>query len=169
MPKVTQGVSCRGRIQTQRPALHLVFRQGPPVPEAACALADRDAAGRGAHARRPRGPDGAAGPMARNLIWGARATSKRGVRGRMRPRGEAWGSETICPAGAAQPERTRGSEAPARPLAKCGQPPSPALEPRESLGTQPRLVGRPQDRESGSGFPAWSNPRSGECLGAREP
>lgn len=52
MPKVTQGVSCRGRIQTQRPALHLVFRQGPPVPEAACALADRDAAGRGAHARK---------------------------------------------------------------------------------------------------------------------
>lgn len=67
----------------------------------------------------------------------------------MRPRGEDWGSETICPTGAAQPERTQGLEAPARTLAKRGQPTSPALEPREGLGTQPLLVGRAQDRESG--------------------
>lgn len=66
-------------------------------------------------------------------------------------------------------ERTGGSEAQARPLAKCGQPPSPALEPRESLGAEPLLVGGPQDRESGSGFPAWSSPRCGECTGASEP
>lgn len=105
MPKVTQGVSCRGRIQTQRPALHLVFRQGPPVPEAACVLAGSDAAGRSAHARKE--------PLA---LWlgrgeashlGSEGDIKKGVRGRMRPQGKPGGSETLCPTGAAQPERTR--------------------------------------------------------------
>lgn len=89
MPKVTQGVSCRGRIQTQRPALHLVFRQGPPVPEAACVLAGSDAAGRSAHARKE--------PLA---LWlgrgeashlGSEGDIKKGVRGRMRPQGKPGG------------------------------------------------------------------------------
>lgn len=117
------------------------------------------------------GQRGQMGPLALWLGWGeeshlgSKGDIKKGVRGRMRPQGAAWGSETICPTGAAQPERTQGSEAPARPLAKRGQPPSPALEPREGLGTQALLVGRPQDRESGSGFPAWSSPRFGECMG----
>lgn len=62
-------------------------------------------------------------------------------------------------------ERPVGSEAQARSLAKCGQPPSPALESRESLGAEPLPVSGPQVRESGSGFPAWSSPRWGECTG----
>lgn len=86
MPKVTQEVSCRGRIQTQRPALHLEFRQGPPVPEAACVLAGGAATGRSAHARKA--------PLALQLRrgeashLGSEGDSKKGVRGRMRPQGK---------------------------------------------------------------------------------
>lgn len=42
-----------------------------------------------------------------------------------------------------------------------------ALESRESLGAESQLMGRPQDRESGCGFPDWSNPRWGEYMGSQ--